>query len=151
MRNLINVLADLTPSEASELQERLTNAAKESFRTHGDAAIVYELEGLASYFASLRRNTLGHGVKPATPQTRLDRDVVTHETLFGALSPSEREAFAVHMDAAQRDYRDAGGHGAMLAELILTAHDAGYATTTSSAEYQRADIKAYAATPIRTR
>ena len=61
---------------------------------------------------------------------KIDHVMMSHETLLGDLTESERHAFAVHMQAAQSEARSAGAASpAMLCELIGLAHSAEQAAT----------------------
>jgi hypothetical protein len=149
---LINALAELTASEAHALETHFRDACEASYRAHGITETVQEIADLGGYLASLRRNTFGNGRGALPAKPRIDSAVATHEAVFHVLTPSEREAFAVHMDAAQSEYRSAGGSAAMLSELATTAHDAGYAASSAGVtDYAPPTVKAYAATPLRKR
>lgn len=122
-------LASLTEAESHALETHLRYAADESFDAGGQSQTVRELDGLSRYVRNARKSVLGTGRKPAQPQTRLDSTEMRHESVLGPLDNAERKALAVHMDAAQREYRDAGGHDVLLLELISEANHTAYAAT----------------------
>lgn len=122
-------IVGLTAAEAHTLETHLRYAAEESYDAYGNSPTVIDALRTASYVRSARKHVLGTGRKPAKPQTRLDTTELAHERIFGALDSAERSALATHLDAAQREYRDAGGGTDMLLELVQESAQAEYAAT----------------------
>lgn len=123
-------LASLTAGEAHALETHLRYAGDESFAANGGTGTVRELDGLSQYVHGARKRVLGTGRKPAKLQTRLDSTELRHESVMGRLDSAERSALAVHMDAAQREYRDSGGGNTeMLLNLIQESAHADHAAT----------------------
>ena len=67
-------------------------------------------------------NTLFHGAKP--PARLMVKTDLIMETLteLAKLTAEERRVLSVHMDAAQREARDAGTQRPLILELIQLAH-----------------------------